>query len=105
MEERKKIEIPDGVAPAVKEIITSIIDEINAGGLQVDTSGSDESTYGHAMRALAHSAFGVGDNPMYSSEDQLRLLKERAQYYVDKFGPKIIEKMSPRMVEALGIKE
>lgn len=69
MHERKIVEIPNGVAPSVKEIIAPIVDEINTGGLIVDTSGSDESTYGHAMRTLASFAFRIGEDPEFTQED------------------------------------
>lgn len=101
MEERAKVEIPKGVAPAVKEIISPIIDEINAGGLNVDTFGSDEAMYGHALRNLAHSAFGLGRRP---EADQLNLLRGRAQRILDRYGPNIIEMMDPKLLDALGIK-
>ena len=104
MVERRKFIIPEGVAPTVKEIITPIIDEINEGGLTVDLSGSDKSTYGHALRNLMTFAFGSGESRQYSDEEQLRLLKERAQQLVDIYGPKIVEMMDPKLLEALGIK-
>jgi hypothetical protein len=100
MEERSKVEIPEGITSTVKEIISPIIDEINAGGLNVDTSGSDESMYGHALRNLAQSAFGLGKKP---EADQLNLLRQRAQRILDRYGPNILEMMDPKLLEALGI--
>ena len=100
MVERVKVEIPKGVAPAVREIITPIIDEINAGGLG-NFSESLESVYGHELTLLAHSAFGAEKQ---SEQEQLRLLKERAHQICDKYGPGIIKLMNPKLLEALGIK-
>jgi hypothetical protein len=100
MTEQEKVVIPDGVAPVVREIIAPIIEKINAGGLVVDTSGSDESNYGHALRNLAHKAFGAEKRP---EQEQINLLKERAQMLVDRFGPKIVEMMDPKLLEALEI--
>lgn len=97
-----KVEIPKEVPKEIQKIIAPIIEEINAGGLIVDTSGSDDSTYGHAMRGLVQ---GVYAHTLESHEKQLKSLKEQAQKLLLKFGPKIIDKMSNEMRQALELDE
>lgn len=95
-------EIPKNVARNVIDVISPIVDEINAGGLQVDTSGSNESDYGHAMRGLVQSAFG---NTSLNDQEQLENLKKTAQVFMDKYGEKIKQFLRPELLEALEIND